>query len=168
LASGNDFQKDIAKSKAEIAEADTKGKRGRKPLPRDGQGNIIRSDSPNSAPGGVIAVNPQAIEENKQILRVAAPALNSLVTKRALAKENFISEEEITILVDSGAVILEKYMPSVMNKYGMEFVFIGTLAQIAVRMEGHRREVIAASKVNPAAPKDGKLPVDNASKAKTE
>ena len=109
----SEFQKDIEKSKADIlaAETETKGKRGRKALPRDAAGNIIRDAAPPSGGGAQpLALNPKTVEDNKAFIKgLAIPVANMVAVEYALKDLRAKCPEELEepIVVSGGEILTE-------------------------------------------------------------
>lgn len=147
-----EFSNAINQSRQNIAQADeVKGKRGRKALPRDAAGNIIRDATASGAtPAGVapLILNQQSIEENKVILKSVFPVVNKFAEQYAGNKEARATEEEETALIATGAILLEKYMPTVMGKYGTEATFCFVLLAWGKRVHAVRGETIAKLKAD--------------------
>lgn len=142
-----DFAAAINQSRDAILEADSKasGKRGRKPLPRDASGNIIRDASPpplGAAPP-VAPLNQASIEENKILVRQVFPVVNNAAEKYAGSVEARATKDEEDALVNTTAVLLEKYLPTVMGKFGTEATFCFVLLAWGKRVVAIRQQTIA-------------------------
>jgi len=145
----NEFTQAINQSKNNIAQADeAKGKRGRKALPRDSAGNIIRPDAAAIPQNGIapVVLNQQSIEENKIIVRNVFPVINKAVVQYAGDEKAAATKEEEDALVNASAILLEKYMPTIMGKFGTEATFCFVLLAWGKRVNSARMETIARIK----------------------
>lgn len=164
----NEFQKDIEKSKAAIAEADAKakGKPGRKALPRDANGNIIRDASSIATPqsGIVQPLNPKEVEENKLVLKnMVIPMLSGVAVQYALGdKRAAFPEEEIEPVSAAGGEILAELFPGLGAKYSKYGVFFGGMFMWGYGVTQIRKENIAKiiAEQKSTELKDGQIPAE--------
>lgn len=142
-----EFEKAVNQSKTNIAQADeaAKGKRGRKALPRDAAGNIIRTDAAAIPQNGIPAapLNQQSIEENKIIVRNVFPVVNNAAENYAGDAKARATKEEEDAIVNCSAILLEKYMPTIMGKFGTEATMCFVLLAWGKRIQTTRAETIA-------------------------
>lgn len=116
-----DFKAAIQESKAVIHEAamqKVKGSRGRKPLPRDANGNIIRESAPvvNGASlhdSGSTTLTPQNQIDHSQLLVTPIQILSSIPARKHDIEELAFNDEEARALAQSLDKVFNAYFPDI-------------------------------------------------------